>query len=54
MIARKQQVAFDTVRVWGEAGIPGFAEMWLTGHAKAPLRDLAFLQANRKPLAAAL
>ena len=54
MIERRQQVAYDTVRVWGQAGIPGFAEMWATGHADAPMRDLAFVRANRKTLAAAL
>jgi glycosyltransferase involved in cell wall biosynthesis len=42
---------FETVRVWGEAGIPGFAEMWLTGHADAPLRDRAFLATIRNRLA---
>ena len=53
-IGRQQQVMFDTVRVWGEAGIPGFAEMWLSGHADAPLRDRAFLDSVSHVLLAAL
>ena len=47
VIQHRQQVMHDTVRVWGEAGIPGFAELWKTGHAIAPLRDKKFVAAFR-------
>lgn len=45
VIQARQQVMYDTVRIWGEAGVPGFAEMWKTGHADLPLRDKAFVGA---------
>ncbi len=50
-IVARQQVMYDTVRIWGEAGVPGFAEMWKTGHADLPLRDKAFVETFRAPLA---
>jgi hypothetical protein len=53
-IIARQQVMYDTVRVWGEAGVAGFAEMWATGHAVAPLRDKAFVEANATALASRL
>ena len=53
-IEQRQQVMFDTVRVWGEAGVPGFKEMWATGHADMPMKDLAFLRAHLSTLEAAL
>lgn len=53
-IRRRQQVAYDTLRVWGLAGVPGFAEMWRTGHAEAKLRDIAALDRDWDALAAAL
>jgi hypothetical protein len=43
-IVARQEVTYDTVRVWGEAGVPGFEEMWKTGHADLPLRDRAFVE----------
>jgi hypothetical protein len=54
VVQRRQRVMYDTVRVWGEAGVAGFAEMWQTGHADAPLRDKAFVEANRTALEARL
>ncbi len=42
---KRQQVAYDTVRIWGQAGLPGFAEMWKAGHSIAPLQDKAFVGA---------
>jgi aminoglycoside phosphotransferase (APT) family kinase protein len=54
VVEARQQVMYDTVRMWGEAGVPGFAEMWKTGHANAPLLDKAFIAANRKALSAKL
>jgi hypothetical protein len=53
-IRERQQVMYDTVRIWGEAGVPGFAEMWATGHAVAPLRDREFVGAVRQTLASTL
>jgi hypothetical protein len=53
-IHRRQKVAFRTLREWGSAGVPGFAEMWQTGHAEAKLRDIATLKRNWGACAAAL
>jgi aminoglycoside phosphotransferase (APT) family kinase protein len=53
-IQARQQVMYDTVRIWGEAGVPGFAEMWRTGHASAPLLDKAFVDASQQILASKL
>ncbi len=54
VVQRRQQVMYETVRLWGEAGVAGFAELWQTGHADAPLRDKAFVEANRRALDAKL
>ncbi len=51
---QRQQVAYDTLRVWGAAGIPGFAAIWRGGHAEAKLRDMATLDRDWSALAAAL
>ncbi|MDP9238195.1 MAG: aminoglycoside phosphotransferase family protein [Chloroflexota bacterium] len=53
-IQDRQQAMYDTVRTWGEAGVPGFAEMWQTGHANAPLRDKAFVRTFRQVLGSKL
>jgi aminoglycoside phosphotransferase (APT) family kinase protein len=54
VVQARQQVMFDTVRQWGEAGVPGFVEMWKTGHAVAPLRDLEFVRRSRRALGSEL
>jgi len=54
VIEQRQQVMYDAVRIWGEAGVPGFAEMWQTGHATAPLLDNAFVRTSRRALASKL
>lgn len=54
VIQERQQAMYDTVRIWGEAGVPAFAEMWKTGHAVAPLRDKAFVGAFRQVLESVL
>lgn len=53
-IRRRQQVAYDTLRVWGTAGAPGFAEMWRGGHAEVKLRDMAALERDWSAYAATL
>lgn len=56
-IRRRQQVAYDTLRVWGGAGVPGFAAMWDDGHGAhvaAKLRDVATLERDWSAYAAAL
>src|SRR5438105_1173977 len=50
VVQARQQVMYDTVRIWGEARVPGFAEMWHTGHADAPLRDRSFVESFRRIL----
>jgi hypothetical protein len=54
VVMHRQRVMFETVRVWGQAGIPGFLEMWQSGHAEMPLRDAAFVLAARRELEASL
>ena len=53
-VAHRQHVMHDTVRIWGQAGVPGFAEMWASGHADAPLKDAEFLRRVRSTLETAL
>jgi hypothetical protein len=53
-VQARQQVMYETVRHWGEAGVPGFVEMWNTGHATLPLRDQVFVGESRDRLASAL
>ena len=53
-IQDRQQVMYETVRGWGQAGVPGFVEMWKTGHARAPRLDKAFVAEFREPLASKL
>jgi hypothetical protein len=54
VVQARQQVMHDTVRVWGQAGVPGFAEMWKTGHAEAPLLDREYVARFRTMLASRL
>ena len=54
VIGQRQRWMHETVRTWGEAGVPGFREMWLSGHADLPLRDNAFLEVHRASLAETL
>lgn len=44
VIEARMQSVIETLRTWGEAGVPGFAEMWRTGHADGPRRDLDHLE----------
>jgi hypothetical protein len=52
MIERRQQVLHDTLVAWGQAGVPGFAEMLRDGHADGIRNDIAYLRANRAALEA--
>jgi hypothetical protein len=51
-IERRQQVLHDTLVAWGQAGVPGFAEMLRDGHADGIRNDIAYLRANRPALEA--
>ncbi len=51
-IERRQQVLHDTLVAWGQAGVPGFAEMLRDGHANGIRNDIAYLCANRPALEA--
>ena len=53
-VLARQQVMDDTVRIWGEAGVPGFAEMWHTVHGEANLRDKSFVESIRRILGSKL
>jgi len=46
-IDRRQRSLYDTLRLWGQAGVEGFAVMWMTGHGSGPLRDLDYLRRQR-------
>lgn len=47
VIERRQRVLYDTLAFWGEAGVPGFVEMWRSGHGDGIRRDLAYLREHR-------
>ncbi len=53
-ILHRTQAKYDTIKTWGEAGRPGFAEMWSSGQADYALQSKAFLRARRKDFEAAL
>jgi len=46
-IERRQRALYDTLAAWGEAGEPGFAEMWRDGHGDGVLADLTWLCRHR-------
>jgi hypothetical protein len=50
MVERRQQVLHDTLVQWGQAGVPGFAEMLRGGHADGIRDDIAYLRASRVAL----
>ena len=50
IIGRRQQVLHDTLVVWGQAGVPGFAEMLRDGHADGIRNDIEYLRTNRAVL----
>jgi hypothetical protein len=43
----RMQALSDTIRSWGEAGEPGFAELQRMGYDKLPLQDMEVLDENR-------
>jgi hypothetical protein len=51
-IERRQQVLYDTLVTWGQAGVPGFAEMLRDGHADGIRNDMTYLRTNRGELEA--
>jgi hypothetical protein len=52
MVERRQLVLHDTLVAWGQAGVPGFAEMLRDGHADGIRNDIAYLRTNRAALEA--
>jgi hypothetical protein len=52
MIERRQQVLHDTLVMWGQVGVPGFAEMLRDGHADGIRNDIAYLRDQRAVLEA--
>jgi hypothetical protein len=55
MIERRIQSAYDTGKAWGEAGKPGWSQLWREkAHADGTLRDLAYVKEQRDVLRAAL
>lgn len=51
-IERRQQVLHDTLVEWGQAGVPGFADMLRDGHAEGIRNDIAYLRDQRAALEA--
>ena len=52
VVERRQQALHDTLVAWGQAGVPGFAEMLRDGHADGIRGDIAYLRDNRSVLEA--
>ena len=53
-VRRRVEASYRTLKEWGEAGKPGWAEMWRTGHADGKLDSLRWLDAHWQALEAAL
>jgi hypothetical protein len=45
---------YESHRVWGQSGVPGFAEMWEAGHSRRILQDREWLLGSWDELTAAL
>jgi len=55
MIERRIQCAFDTGKTWGEAGKPGWVQVWQEKtHGDGALRDLAYIDAHHDTFSQAL
>lgn len=55
MIERRITCAFDTLRVWGREGKPGWSEMWHAGsRGDGMLRDLTYVHEHQHNLADAI
>ncbi len=52
VVARRQRVLYDTVKTWGQAGVPGFVEMWRDGHGDMIERDMGYMERHRWDLRA--
>jgi aminoglycoside phosphotransferase (APT) family kinase protein len=51
-IHRRIRCSYDTLRKWGQAGVPGWAEMWRAGdHGERMLRCLAYLDEHWRTFA---
>jgi hypothetical protein len=53
-VLRNSLYGYESHRVWGEAGVPGFAEMWKAGSGAAILADREWLDEHQEPLHAGL
>ena len=51
-VIRNAAHGFQSHQVWGEAGVPGFAEMWRNGSGAVILGDRAWLESVASELAA--
>jgi hypothetical protein len=54
VIAERQRVLRNTLVTWGEAGVPGFAEMLRDGHRELVEADIAFFDGIRDEIAGLL
>ena len=53
-VVRNSEYGYRSHQVWGEAGVPGFAEMWSQGSGQRILADQAWLIREQEALAAFL
>lgn len=54
LIETRERSLLATQRAWGEAGVPGFAEMLRDGHDIGVERDLGYLARHREEIARAI
>lgn len=54
MVRQREEVSYRTLKEWGQAGKPGWAEMWRTGHADGKLDSLRWLDQHWQTLDTAL
>jgi hypothetical protein len=50
-VLTNSEYGYRSHKTWGEAGMPGFAEMWKAGSGTRILADRAWLEANLEGLA---
>jgi hypothetical protein len=53
-LLRNNRSGYESHRIWGQAGVPGFKEMWEAGDSQRILADRAWLLDSWDELAAAL
>ena len=47
-VERRVRALYDSARAWGEAGAPGWSEVWTATRGEQWLRSLRFVQEHRR------